>query len=140
MRKKCSLCNINFDVNKLLIISFLELISLLKNLISSLRKEHKQFSPLWSAVNYYHRELHLGCCISPRSASGHAPYLLGHSSRVVTGGRFSIYNWFKTTSINFSIIKSVINSNTFASWRWVSPLRGSCCFSSILHIRHILYQ
>ena len=35
------------DVNKLLIISFLEFISLVENLISSKRKEHKQFSPLW---------------------------------------------------------------------------------------------
>ena len=34
-------------LNKLLIISFLKLISLLKNLISSMRKEYKQFSLLW---------------------------------------------------------------------------------------------
>ena len=25
--------------------------------------------PRWSAVNYYHKALHLGCCSSPRSAS-----------------------------------------------------------------------
>ena len=41
------LCNIDFDVNKLLIVPFFKLISLLENLISSIRKEHKQFSPLW---------------------------------------------------------------------------------------------
>ena len=32
--------------------------------------EEKGSSPLLSAVNYYHKELHLGCCSSPRSASG----------------------------------------------------------------------
>ena len=33
------------------------------------------------AVNYYHKALHLGCCNSPRSASGHsiAKALLTHS-------------------------------------------------------------
>ena len=31
--------------------------------------QHPRWSNVLSAVNYYHKELHLGCCNSPRFAS-----------------------------------------------------------------------
>ena len=81
-------CSVNY-VNYLLVVTCTPF-RWKKELISSSTSEadlgllqHRRWSALLPAVNYYHKALHLGCCSSPRSAPGfYLPVLLNEYSIV----------------------------------------------------------
>ena len=112
------LCNIDFDVNKLLIVSFFKLISLLENLISSIRKEHKQLSPL----SYLSHALLL-------IALFESELLLVDDSVVMGDLRQPVL-----TLVLLKVPQTVTHSLA------EDASRVSCCYYSILNSHHILYQ
>ena len=69
------------------------------------------------AANYYHKAFHLGCCSSPRSASGIIICCLVWSTR-----KMSVHNRKLTVEIWFKIIRNVLHQCDFDS------LENHVCF------------